>query len=60
VLLFVVQRADCESVEPAEDIDPAYAAALRAAAAQGVEVLALRARVTPAALRYERPLPVVL
>jgi len=60
VLLFVVQRADCESVEPAEDIDPAYAAALRAAAAQGVEVLALRARVTPTAIRYERPLPVVL
>ena len=60
VLLFVVQRGDCESVEPAEDIDPAYAAALRSAAAQGVEVLALRARVTPKAIRYERPLPVVL
>jgi len=60
VLLFVVQRGDCESVEPADDIDPAYGAALRAAAAQGVEVLALRARVGAAGIRYERPLPVVL
>ena len=60
VLLFVVQRGDCESVEPADDIDPAYGAALRAAAAQGVEVLALRARVTPTAIHYECPLPVVL
>jgi sugar fermentation stimulation protein A len=60
VLLFVVQRGDCESVEPADEIDPAYGAALRAAAAQGVEVLAIRARVTPAAICYERPLPVVL
>jgi sugar fermentation stimulation protein A len=60
VLLFVVQRGDCESVEPADDIDPAYGAALRAAARSGVEVLAVRARVTPAALRYEGALPVRL
>ena len=58
VLLFVVQRADCASVEPADDIDPAYGAALRAAAAQGVEVLALRARVTPTRDRARAPAPV--
>ena len=33
VLLFVVQRADCGSVEPADDIDPAYGA--RAARGSG-------------------------
>ena len=33
----VVQRADCHSVEPADDIDPAYGKALREAAVAGVE-----------------------
>ena len=60
VLLYLVQRADCDRVEPADDIDPAYASALRAAAKGGVEVHALRARVTPTEIRSECPLPVVL
>jgi len=60
VLLFVVQRADCDSVEPADDVDPAYGRALRAAADAGVEVLALGARVTARAIRLERRLPVLL
>ena len=60
VLLFVVQRADCDRVEPADDIDPAYGAALRAAAGAGVEVLAVRARVGPGGLRFDGRLPVRL
>ena len=60
VLLFVVQRGDCDRVEPADDIDPAYAAALRAAAGVGVEVLAVRARVGPGGLRFDGRLPVRL
>jgi sugar fermentation stimulation protein A len=60
VLLFVVQRADCDSVEPADDVDPAYGRALRAAADAGVEVLALGTRVTSRAIRLERSLPVLL
>ena len=60
VLLFVVQRADCDRVEPAADIDPAYAEALRDAARRGVEVLAVGARVTPTALRLTGRLPVTL
>jgi sugar fermentation stimulation protein A len=59
-LLFVVQRADCDRVEPADDIDPAYGAALRAAAGAGVEVLAVRVRVGPRGLRYDGRLPVRL
>jgi len=59
-VLFVVQRGDCERVEPADDIDPAYGEALRAAAGCGVEVLALRARVTARAIRLEHELPVDL
>jgi sugar fermentation stimulation protein A len=60
VLLFVVQRADCEAVEPADDIDPAYGQALREAAAAGVEVLAVRARVRAGEIRLEKMLPVLL
>lgn len=59
-LLFLVQRADCDRVEPADDIDPAYGAALRRAAALGVEVFALGARVSPRGIRVERTLPVLL
>lgn len=60
VLLFVVQRADCSEVRPADDIDPAYGQALRRAVSSGVEVLALRARVTARRIAMERMLPVVL
>lgn len=59
-LLFLVQRADCERVAPADAIDPAYGEALRAAAKAGVEIFALGARVTSHAIRVERELPVLL
>jgi sugar fermentation stimulation protein A len=59
-LLFLVQRADCKRVVAAEDIDPAYGRALRAAARAGVELFALRARVTARRIAVERRLPVVL
>lgn len=59
-LVFLVQRADCHAVAPAEHIDPRYAAALREAARAGVELFALAARVTPGAIRVERELPVLL
>ncbi|MEZ4332011.1 MAG: DNA/RNA nuclease SfsA [Myxococcota bacterium] len=59
-LVFVVQRADAISVAPADDIDPAYGRALRAAAAAGVELHALSARVGPRAIRLAGPLPVLL
>jgi sugar fermentation stimulation protein A len=58
-LLFVVQRGDCVRVEPADDIDPAYGAALRAAARAGVALHAVRARVSPRGIRVEDVLPVV-
>lgn len=59
-LLFVVQRIDADSVAPADDIDPAYGAALRRAASRGVELHALSVEVTPTALRLARRLPVLL
>ncbi len=60
VVLFVVQRGDCDVVEPADDIDPAYARALRAAVADGVEALAIGARLTARQIAFERPLRVAL
>lgn len=59
-ILFCVQREDVDEVAPADLIDPAYGRALRAAAADGVDVLALRARVTPRGIQLNRRLPVVL
>jgi sugar fermentation stimulation protein A len=59
-LLFVVQRGDCRSVSPAEAIDPAYAETLRRVAGEGVELLAVRARVGASRIRMEAMLPVLL
>jgi sugar fermentation stimulation protein A len=59
-LLFVVQRADCAWVEPADELDPRYGAALREAARAGVEVLAVRSRVSPHRIVLDGPLDVRL
>ncbi len=59
-VLFIVQRADVNEVRPADEIDPAYGEALRAAANDGVEVFALQARVTANRIAAERMLPVKL
>jgi sugar fermentation stimulation protein A len=58
-LLFVVQRGDCVRVEPADDVDPAYGEALRAARDAGVTLHAVRARVSPRAICVDAVLPVV-
>jgi sugar fermentation stimulation protein A len=60
VQLFFVQRADCDHFRPADDIDPAYGRELRRAAAAGVTVIALQARVTKRAVTIQRQIPVVL
>lgn len=60
VVLFVVQRVDCNAVEPADAIDPEYGEALRKACANGVEAIAVQARVTAKAIHLEQRLPVRL
>ena len=59
-LLFLVQRGDCDSVSPADAIDPAYGRALRDAKRAGVELFALGARVGARGICVERELPVKL
>jgi sugar fermentation stimulation protein A len=46
LMLFLVQREDCDRFQVAGDIDPAYAAALGTALEAGVEVLCLACRVS--------------
>ena len=60
VLLFVVQRADIVSVQPADEVDPAYGLELRRVAGLGVEVMAWQADVTVEGVTLARELPVVL
>jgi len=60
VVFFCVQREDVDYFSPAEHIDPGYAKALREVAAQGVEVLAYGASLSPEAITVVRPLPVFL
>ena len=47
VMVYLVNRPDCDRFALAEDVDPAYARAYRAARAAGVEAIALRAAVAP-------------
>ncbi len=59
-MVYVAQRTDCEQFAPAEAVDPRYAEALRAAKADGVEVVCLAASVEPAGIRVIGRLPVKL
>ena len=60
VMLYVVQRADCERFALAADLDPAYAAALADARRRGVEAHAWACRLDGEGIALERPLPLDL
>ncbi len=58
--LYMVQRADCTMVKPADHVDAAYGAALRRALAAGVQVIALGCTLTEQGITVDRRLPVVV
>ncbi|MCY1207533.1 Sugar fermentation stimulation protein A [compost metagenome] len=60
VQLYCVNLTGIDAVRPAEEIDPAYAAALREAVAAGVEVLAYGVELTPEYVQVSRRLDVRL
>jgi sugar fermentation stimulation protein A len=55
VMLYVTQREDCAGFAVASDIDPAYARALAAARATGVEILCYYCRVNPDGIVIKAP-----
>lgn len=57
VVLFVVQRTDCESFRACADLDPKFAEALDQASAAGVEVLVYAARMSANAIEIGHALP---
>ncbi|MCR9126370.1 MAG: DNA/RNA nuclease SfsA [Rhodobacteraceae bacterium] len=54
VMLYLVQRTDCQGFALARDLDPAYAAAFDRATGAGVEVLVYDAILTPEAAQLGR------
>ncbi|MEW6427666.1 MAG: DNA/RNA nuclease SfsA [Thermodesulfobacteriota bacterium] len=60
MVLFCVQRNDAIRFMPAVEIDPGYAAVLAEASRRGVEIVALRAAVSPGEIVLAGKLPVTL
>ena len=59
VMVFLIQRADAGSLALARDIDKAYGEAFDAARAAGVEAIALRFRLSPESIAYDKPVKVL-
>ncbi len=60
VIFYFVGRADCRRFRPADEVDPAYGAALREAVAAGVEPLAYRMRFSKRRIELVDRLPIDL
>lgn len=58
VMVYLVQREDCESFTIAEDIDPAYGAALRDALKKGVETVCYACKITPEEITVVAPVKI--
>lgn len=59
VMLYIVQRDDCDAFALAADIDPGYARAFADARAAGVEALAYGCALSPQGVRLRQRLPLV-
>lgn len=60
IMLYLVQRTDCQRFALAGDIDPAYLAAYRAAVSQGVETLCFGTNISPLGITVGKPLDIVI
>ena len=58
VMVYVVQRGDCDHFRLADDIDPDYAAAFADARRRGVEAICYACDVSPESIEITRPLPI--
>lgn len=57
VMLYVVQRNDCERMGLAADLDPVYASTFEVVHQQGVEALVYRARLSTKRIKLDKALP---
>ena len=59
VMVYLVQRGDCESMRLCRELDPAYGAGFDRAAACGVEAIAIRCQISPEEIAPAKPIPLV-
>ena len=59
-VLFVIQMENVQYLHPNDATDPAFGKALREAAANGVQILAVDCRVTPDSMDIGKAVPVIL
>lgn len=55
VMLYCIQRTDCDRLSLADDLDPGYAAAFERARDAGVEAIAWACSISPQAVSLDRP-----
>ncbi len=60
VMLYVVNRTDVKSFEPAIEIDPTYSKLLLEAKKAGVEILAYQSEITIEEIKIKKPIKVIL
>ena len=58
ILVYLVQRTDCDSMALARDIDPEYAAASKVAKSAGVEMRAYATEISVEGVTLTKPLPI--
>jgi sugar fermentation stimulation protein A len=60
VMVYLIQREDCDSFAIADDLDPVYAETLTKALAAGVEAICYSCKLTTEAITLDRALPIDL
>lgn len=58
VMVYLVQRSDCQRLKICRDLDSNYGKAFERAVARGVEALAVRCHITPREIRFDRLIPI--
>lgn len=58
IMVFLVQRADVTKLSLARDVDPNYGAAFDKAHAAGVEMVALRCKLSPSEIVVDKAIPI--
>ena len=59
IMVYLIQRGDCDTLSLCRDLDPVYGEAFDRAMKRGVEACAIRCKITPEDIRPELRIPVV-